>query len=442
MKIFYGFKNRTRINSFKIYSYKYIRIFNNLISIKNNFNLKMILDSYTFIKVIGKGSFGQVYLTSKEGHSEFFATKIIKKSIADSAKIKKYFHNELKILKEINHKNIMQLIEVKQTEENYYLVCELCNGGSLRQCLNKYLKMYRKPFSEEIVQYLMRQIIEALKYLHGRHIMHRDLKLDNILVNFKDENDTSILNMYGAQVKIIDFGFAAHVDKKMDLHKSVLGSPLYMDPRLLQKYTHKGNIDITGYDEKIDIWSLGNIFYQMLIGKNAFETNDIKILEEKIEKGFYSLPTSSYREVIGFLIGMFQYNPEIRLNAEELSKHDFLCKNIRHFVRIDINNLKNYIKSNKLIINIKEDKILWNMFNSKYNRYLEIIPEDTEVSESVMNNIINYKDKDDSKENEIKSKIERAFNKLNEDFLYMPPIFIPFIPGNDPQDKYNDEKQV
>ena len=336
----------------------------------------------------------------------------------------------------------MQLIEVKQTEENYYLVCELCNGGSLRQCLNKYLKMYRKPFSEEIVQYLMRQIIEALKYLHGRHIMHRDLKLDNILVNFKDENDTSILNMYGAQVKIIDFGFAAHVDKKMDLHKSVLGSPLYMDPRLLQKYTHKGNIDITGYDEKIDIWSLGNIFYQMLIGKNAFETNDIKILEEKIEKGFYSLPTSSYREVIGFLIGMFQYNPEIRLNAEELSKHDFLCKNIRHFVRIDINNFKNYIKSNKLVINIKEDKILWNMFNSKYNRYLEIIPEDSEVSESVMNNIINYKDKDDSKENEIKSKIERAFNKLNEDFLYMPPIFIPFIPGNDPQDKYNDEKQV
>ena len=402
----------------------------------------MILDSYTFIKVIGKGSFGQVYLTSKEGHSEFFATKIIKKEIADSKKIKKYFHNELKILKEVKHKNIMQLIEVKQTNENYYLVCELCNGGSLRQCVNKYIKMYQKPFSEEITQYLMRQIVEALKYLHGRHIMHRDLKLDNILVNFKDQNDTNILNMYGAQVKLIDFGFAAHVNKETDLHKSVLGSPLYMDPRLLQKYIHTGNIDITGYDEKIDIWSLGNIFYQMLTGKNAFETKDIKILEEKIEKGFYSLPTTSYREVVGFLIGMLQYNPDIRLDAEELSKHDFLCKNIRHFIRIDINSLKNYIKNNTLIINIKEDKTLWNMFNSKYNRYLEIIPEDTEVSESIMNNIINYKDKDNSKKNEIKSKVDRAFNKINEDFLYMPPIFIPLIPGNDPKDKYNDEKQI
>ena len=164
----------------------------------------MKLDDLTFIKPIGKGSFGHVYLTSKVNYQQLFATKIIKKSIADSPKVKKYFHNEIEILKEIKHKNIMQLIEVKHTQDNYYLVCELCNGGSLYQNLDKYLKMYRKPFSEEIVQFLMKQIIEALKYLHGLHIMHRDLKLDNILVNFKNENDKVILNMYGAEVKIID----------------------------------------------------------------------------------------------------------------------------------------------------------------------------------------------------------------------------------------------
>ena len=402
----------------------------------------MILDDLTFIKIIGKGSFGQVYLTSKAGHSELFATKIIKKSVADSPKVKKYFHNEIEILKEIKHTNIMELIEMKTTEDNYYLVCELCNGGSLRQCLDKYIKMYSKPFSEEITQYLMKQIVEALKYLHGLHIMHRDLKLDNILVNFKDKNDKNILNMYGAQVKIIDFGFAAHVDNKIDLHKSVLGSPLYMDPKLLKKYMHKGNNDISGYDEKIDIWSLGNICYGMLIGKPAFQTDDITILEEKIEKGFYFLPTTSYREVVGFLLGMLQYDPNIRLNAEELSKHDFLCKNVRHFIRIDINKFKNYIKDEKLCINVKEDRTLWNIFNYKYNRFLEMIPEDTEVSESVMNNIVNYKDEKNSKSDELKAKIIRAFDKMNEDFMYMPPFFIPLIPGNDPKDEYNDEKQV
>ena len=402
----------------------------------------MIFEDLTFIKIIGKGSFGQVYLTSRKGHSEFYATKIIKKIIADSAKVKKYFHNEINILKEIEHKNIMRLIEIKQNSENYYLICELCNGGSLRQCVNKYLKMYNKTFSEEIIQYLMKQIIEALKYLHGKHIMHRDLKLDNILVNFKDENDKSVLNMYGAEVKIIDFGFAAHVDKKQDLHKSVLGSPMYMDPKLLKKYTRTSNIDITGYDESIDIWSLGNIFYEMLTGKLAFDTNDIKILEQKIDTGFYSLPTTSYKEVVGLLIGMFQYDSEKRLTAEELSKHDFLSKNIRHFVRIDINSVKNYIKNDKLVISIKEDKTLWNMFNNKYNKSLEMIPEDTEVSESVLNNIVNYKDKNNSKENEIKAKVKRAFDKMNEDFMYLPPFFIPLVPGNDPRDMYNEEKQI
>ena len=401
----------------------------------------MILDDLTFIKPIGKGSFGQVYLTSKANLQEYFATKVIKKSVADSPKVKKYFHNEIEILKEINHKNIMKLLEVKQNSENYYLVCEFCNGGSLHQNLDKYLKMYRKPFSEEITQFLMKQIIEGLKYLHEKHIMHRDLKLDNILVNFKNPNDKSILNMYGAEVKIIDFGFAAHVDNKTDLHKSVLGSPLYMDPRLLKKYTKNGNIDITGYDEKIDIWSLGNLCYEMLMGRPAFETIDIKILEQKIEKGFYNLPTTLYNETVGFLIGMLQYDPKIRLSSEKLSKHDFLTKNIRHFTRIDIIKMKDYIKDNKLVLNINEDSKLWNMFNSKYNRVLEIIPEDSDVSESYMS-IINHKEKDNPKEKELKSKLKRAFEKMNEDFLHLPPIFIPLVPGNDPKDKYNEEKQI
>ena len=139
---------------------------------------------------------------------------------------------------------------------------------------------------------------------------------------------------------------------------------------------------------------------------------------------------------------MFQYDSEKRLTAEELSKHDFLSKNIRHFVRIDINSVKNYIKNDKLVISIKEDKTLWNMFNNKYNKSLEMIPEDTEVSESVLNNIVNYKDKNNSKENEIKAKVKRAFDKMNEDFMYLPPFFIPLVPGNDPRDKYNEEKQI
>ena len=431
----------------------------------------MKYEELTFIKPIGKGAFGTVYLTLKDEDINYYATKIIKKSIADSPKVKKYFHNEIEILREINHKNIMKLIELKQSEENYYLICELCNGGSLHSCVNKYLKMYRKPFSEEIVQFLMKQIIDALKYLHGLHIIHRDLKLENILVNFKNPNDKEILNMYGAEVKIIDFGFATHSNSQ-DLHKSVLGSPLYMDPIILKKYTKKKK-DIDGYNEKIDIWSLGNLSYELFMGKLAFETNDIKILEEKIEKGYYYLPTTYYKEVVGFLIGMLQYNSDIRLSAEELSRHPFLNKNIRYFERINIKEMKQYIKNDQLELGIYEDKYLWNLFNVKYGRYLEIIPEDSDVSESIFfnktiqkkntiskihnNNNNNYSynfsmfNKSSSYFNnnqfqknsdEFKIKLKKAFEKINEDFLIMQPVFIPLIPGNDPKDLLNEEKQI
>ena len=419
----------------------------------------MKYEELNFIKPIGKGAFGTVYLTSKDGNTtNLFATKIIKKSIAESPKIKKYFHNEIEILKDIKHKNIMELIEIKQSEENYYLLCELCNGGSLHHCVNKYINMYKKTFSEEIVQYLMKQIIEALKYLHGLHIIHRDLKLENILVNFKNPSDKNVLNMYGAEVKIIDFGFSTYTNDQ-DLHKSVLGSPLYMDPVILKKYTKKEK-NIKGYNEKIDIWSLGNLCYEMLMGKPAFETNNIQILEQKIEKGFYYLPTTFFKEVVGFLIGMLQYDSNIRLSADELSKHPFLSKNIRYFERININEMKNYIKNDKLEIGIYEDKILWNIFNSKYTRFLEIIPEDSDISESIFfnreNQVMNSKNNDDNindnnstynnslddNSDELKIKLKKAFEKINEDFLILQPIFIPLIPGNDPKDLFNEEKQI
>ena len=408
----------------------------------------MKYEELTFIKPIGKGAFGTVYLTSIEGNPNFFATKIIKKSVADSPKMKKYFHNEIEILKEIKHKNIMELIEIKQSEENYYLVCELCNGGSLHHCVNKYLSMYKTPFSEEIVQYLMKQIIQALHYLHGLKIIHRDLKLENILINFKNKYDKEILNLFGAEVKIIDFGFATYFGDGQDLHKSVLGSPLYMDPIILKKYTKKEK-NIKGYNEKIDIWSLGNLCYEMLLGKPAFETSDIKILEQKIEKGFYYIPNTFFKEVIGFLIGMLQYNSDIRLSAEELLKHPFMIKNIINFERIKLKEMKQYIKNDKLEIGIYEDKYLWNLFNSKYPRYLEIIPEDSDISESIY-----YKEENQQKNNgisingnnknsdEFKIKLLKTFEKINEDFLIMQPIFIPLIPGNDPKDLFNEEKQI
>ena len=220
-------------------------------------NMKVVIGDITLFQCLGKGSYGEVFLSKKEGKNELFATKKMDRKYADQPQVSKYLKNEIAILKELKHKNIVKLEDVKSTTNHYYLVMEFCNGGSLSECLKKYQEKYGKPFSEEIVQYLMKQIITAIRYIHNKHIIHRDLKLDNILVNFNSETDRKNLNMMKAVVKIIDFGFATHIGNS-NLVYSTLGSPINMDPNILKKMEEnkKGinNGKMVGYDQKADIW--------------------------------------------------------------------------------------------------------------------------------------------------------------------------------------------
>ena len=481
----------------------------------------MMLDDLTFIKQLGKGAFGEVFLTSKAGHSQLYATKKIPKSMADAPKTKKYFHNEISLLSKIKHKHIMKLIEVKQSKDNYYLVCELCNGGSLNELLDKYRKMYRRPFTEEIVQYLMRQIVDAIKYLHGDHIIHRDLKLDNILMNYENEQDKENMNILGAQVKIIDFGFATVLNPKQNLAFSTLGSPINMDPGILKKFT--GN-DTKGYDESVDIWSLGTLCYEMLIGKPTFEASTMKELQYKIEKGEYTLPTTLSKEAVSFLNAMLQYDPKCRLNAEELSRHHFLTRDIKDFTKININEVQDKLtEDGKLEINVKRNQSIWAIFNNENDlddvpgyileknekdKFLAPIAEfdnlnlndnsnmnnnqNSNVNNSnpnqmnnnrnnvnnyymkqnhfqypnynpnafrnnLVNKNLNYQpNKQSSNMNQnynqnqnnsnqkvdLKEYLMKFFNTVNEDFLILYPVFIPLIPGDDPEDKYNEEENL
>ena len=153
------------------------------------------VEDITLLKLLGSGAFGEVYLSSKNGTTKKFATKKIKRYLIDQPGINKYLMNEIMNLKKLNHPNIVKFEEIKKTKENYYIVTEYINGGDLFNCLENYQKKYSKPFPEEIVQYLMIQIIDAIKYIHSNDIVHRDLKLNNIMVNFEDKNDKDNLNM-------------------------------------------------------------------------------------------------------------------------------------------------------------------------------------------------------------------------------------------------------
>ena len=291
------------------------------------------LGEYQIIKFLGKVSFGEVYLATKYNTTELFAVKKISRQLAQDQSFQKYLINEISILNILNkarHPNIVKFEEFKQTQTDYYLIMEYCNGGCLSDCLKQYREIHGKPFPEEVVQYLMRQIISAVKFLHQNRIIHRDLKLDNIMIKYFNEQDKQNLNLLKAQVKIIDFGFAIQLVNS-NLAFDTIGSPFNMDPIILQKLNNKKGSKKLGYDEKADIWSLGTLCYEMVNGKKAFDAETLDELLEKVEIGNYTLPISLSNEIVDFLKGMLQYEGVKRLSADELSRHPFIVKNIKDF---------------------------------------------------------------------------------------------------------------
>ncbi len=318
-----------------------------------------LIDDVTLIKSLGKGSFGEVFLSTKKGRKEYFATKKIDRKIADNPNLIKYLQNEIEILNQINHPNIVKLEETKKTKDHYYLVMEYINGGGLSNCLKKYMEKHNKSaFPEEIVQYLMKQIIEALHYLHSRKIIHRDIKLDNIMVNFDSDYDKELLNMMKAKIKIIDFGFATHLEKK-NLTFSAVGSPINMDPIILNKFSKRKGPNL-GYDTKADIWSTGTICYELLIGKAVFNASTMNDLVDKVENGNYSIPKTVSQEVVSFLNGMLLYDSSCRLSAEQLLKHPFLTKNVNDFKRLNAIKVSKKEKN----INIQKNNSIWGIYDN------------------------------------------------------------------------------
>ena len=314
------------------------------------------IEDLSLIKLLGKGAFGEVYLSEKENSKKLFATKKISREIADRPKFKKYLVNEINILKMLDHPNIVKLEEVKKSSHSYFIVMEYINGGGLSECLKKYMEKFGKAFPEEIVQYLMRQIIDALVYIHDKKIIHRDLKLDNIMVNFDSEIDKQNLNMMKAKIKIIDFGFSVLLTEQ-NLASTTVGSPINMDPIILEKFNKLRDKNIT-YDNKADIWSIGTVCYELLIGKAVFDAQTMEDLVEKVKEGKYRIPSTVSKEVVSFLNSMLQYDPQYRFSAKELQNHPFITKNIKDFKYM---NAKRATKEDK----IKKNKSIWAIYNEE-----------------------------------------------------------------------------
>ena len=405
----------------------------------------MQIEDLVLLKPVGKGAFGEVFLTTKRGTQQQFATKKVQKSVVLQEKVKKYFNNEIFILRNVNHPNIIKLYEIKQTLNNFYLVFELCNGGGLSNCLERYMKNNGKPFTQEIVQHIMKQIVSGIQYLHNNKILHRDLKLDNILISFDNEEDKENLNLLKSKVKIIDFGFARYLENDV-LAQSLLGSPLNMAPQILMKMRRLDNNQTFGYDQKADIWSLGTICYELLVGSHPFDSSNYEELTSKIQKGNYKIPNNLQLsiEAVSFLNAMLQYDPKERLDINELAKHKFLTSNTNEFIPIDltkddlmlntkkINNISSLMINHELpgysgpktgIINQPED-VIGKICEGKN---IDDIPAEESSKKGKISKEKNKKEKD------LKDLLHDSFEKMNKYFNYIDPMLIPVNPNIDPK---------
>ena len=297
----------------------------------------------TLIKELNNGAYGKVYLSKKSNPNIYCATKIIDRPKTDqNEKLKEFFETEIYIMKNFDHPNIIKLIDLKKDNNYYYVVMEYANGGDLNHCLKEYIKKYHRPFPEEIVQYLMRQIFEAIAFIHSYNVIHRDLKLKNIMVNFDSEKDKKDLNMMRAKIKIIDFG----VSKIAVEASTVIGSPPYMDPIILEEYI-KGKKDkyqrkLENYSQEVDIWSLGCICYELFMGEVPFNGYTKEEVLDQIKNGKYLLRKNVSPELKDFLSRMLRLDGKYRLTAKELLNQNFLVKNAKDFAKSSMYPPKNY----------------------------------------------------------------------------------------------------
>ena len=297
-----------------------------------------IIDDISLIQYIDSGCFAETYLSKKEGSNILYATKKIDlKYIADEPFLKKYIENEIVILNEIQHPNIVKLFDVKMREDYIYLIMEYCNGGSLLKALNDYIEKNGKPFTEDIVRFLMKQILSGVECLHNHNIIHRDLKLENILLKYNSENEANISNIFSSQVKIIDFDIS--VRQGCDDNKDDVNS-------FIERYI--GNEE-GKCDKKDDILALGGLCSQMLFGKNLYncgnKNQNIKTIKIKYRPNISSTAES-------FLKCMLQKDKDKRLKASDLLEHDFIKNNLNE---LETNNISPNIKSNySTYIKIKE----------------------------------------------------------------------------------------
>jgi serine/threonine-protein kinase ULK/ATG1 len=253
---------------------------------------------YELKRRIGKGSYGTVFLGKHLPSRNKIAVKMIDRQNL-SPEHQSRLEQEILCQRSVESEFIVKLLDVQKTDHNFYLILEYCEGGDLGVFIKK-----NGPVDEASAQVWMQQLASGFRELRAKNILHRDLKLSNILMTEASPRAT---------LKIADFGLSRFLDT--NLAQTWLGTPLYMAPEIFQVGA--------GYDSKADIWSLGMVLYEMIAGHLPFTAHG----REEIpfaQRNLKPPPRQTSATCVDLLQRMLAYEPSNRISFEELFVHPFI----------------------------------------------------------------------------------------------------------------------
>ena len=363
---------------------------------------------YKPTKLLGTGSFGSVYEAKNTIFQNIVAMKVINKD-PNNELDEQEIRNEIDILKKLSHPNIVKIYEFYVSNSHYYIVTEFCRDGEL-------FSYIKNKYSERQLAVLFYQVFSGLWYLHDNKILHRDIKLENIMISQKEKDNETGEELFW--VKIIDFG-TAKIFEKNKKEKDVVGSSYYIAPEVLQQ----------NYNEKCDTWSVGVILYMMLVGRAPFDGKDDEEIILKINSADYNSKEPKLMkhspEVRDLVSKLLEKDTDKRYSAKEAIAHPWFQKYggrslYSNFKREEIepyiNNLFNYYFNSKiqqlviafLVHNLPNDDSainilkLFRLFNKSGSCKL--------TKEELMNGLYDYRDK-----NEVDKVVDHLFKLLDGD---------------------------
>eukprot|EP00835_Amoeboradix_gromovi_P000262 NODE_9_length_47730_cov_0.323718.p13 type:complete len:309 gc:universal NODE_9_length_47730_cov_0.323718:30127-29201(-) len=274
---------------------------------ENGFILPLNKHQYQIENKVGEGTFASVY-ACRHTSGALYACKKFHLSMLKLQKLDRYVYNEIAIMNQLNHPNVIHLIDYYYEEHFLYVIMDLLNGGEL---MDKLIKL--KHFDEGHAQIIIKQLLRALSYLHGKHIVHRDIKPENVVFVHKDKLD----------LVLVDFGLAAHIDP--------LDRPSLLSPAGSKGFVAPEILLGEPYNQSVDMWSIGVTAYFILCGYTPFENleKDEGLDEHlRIMSGNYRFNKGDWNSISAeakdFIKHLLIVDPLKRLSADEALSHPWL----------------------------------------------------------------------------------------------------------------------